>query len=304
MTATYTKHCVVADLRFDITLADTELLAALAPRYAPFAKRLDEIGEVPQLFSLTQTERFGLPADMEEVTTFDCEGAQCTFMQNRTNQVAISLTMPDSCDLMAQLLADADYTNARCWLSGDIDTKTYCINNFLMMLFAFSSMQHETLLFHASVIGWTSPDTHAMTGYLFLGPSGTGKSTHTGLWLQHIEGSELINDDNPAVGIRQGQAIVYGTPWSGKTPCYRNVSCPAGAFVRLQQRPSNTIKRNSVVESFAVLLPSCSGAKWDKIRYRALGNTITTVLSKVPVYTLGCLPDKAAARLSHQTLCL
>ena len=38
---------------------------------------------------------------------------------------------------------------------------------------------------------------------MFLGPSGTGKSTHARLWLQYIDSTELVNDDNPVVRIYQ-----------------------------------------------------------------------------------------------------
>ena len=36
---------------------------------------------------------------------------------------------------------------------------------------------------------------------LFLGESGTGKSTHTRLWLNNIEGSRLLNDDSQGSGV-------------------------------------------------------------------------------------------------------
>lgn len=54
---------------------------------------------------------------------------------------------------------------------------------------------------------------------LFLGESGTGKSTHTRLWQEHIPGARLLNDDSPIIRMYQGQATAFGSPWSGKTPC-------------------------------------------------------------------------------------
>lgn len=101
--------------------------------------------------------------------------------------------------------------------------------------------------------------------YLFLGKSGTGKSTHSSLWLKYIANSELLNDDNPAVRcFPDGRIIVYGTPWSGKTPCYRNKSLPVGAFVRLQQHPQNEIQEEPKIKAFASILSSCSTMIWDK----------------------------------------
>lgn len=72
----------------------------------------------------------------------------------------------------------------------------FVLNNFLMMLYAFNAARHHTLLMHASVVA-----TETGKGYLFLGKSGTGKSTHTGLWLQQFSDCHLLNDDNPIVHV-------------------------------------------------------------------------------------------------------
>ena len=122
------------------------------------------------------------------------------------------------------------------------------IGNELMILFAFAAAPHATLLVHAAVV------RQAGRGYLFLGRSGTGKSTHARLWLRHIAGSELLNDDNPVLVLADGTATVYGSPWSGKTPCYRNESAPAGAIIRLEQAPQNLIRSERPVAAFASLL--------------------------------------------------
>ena len=128
------------------------------------------------------------------------------------------------------------------------------------MLYAFNAARHHTLLMHASVI------VREGKAFLFLGKSGTGKSTHTSLWLKHIQDCYLLNDDNPVVHVdeKSKQVTVSGSPWSGKTPCYLNESVPAGAFIRLEQAPENKMKRENTVQAFASLLPSCSCLKQDK----------------------------------------
>ena len=48
---------------------------------------------------------------------------------------------------------------------------------------------------------------------MFLGKSGTGKSTHARMWLKYIQGTDLVNDDNPVVRVaNDGTAVVYGSP--------------------------------------------------------------------------------------------
>lgn len=195
-----------------------------------------------------------------------------------------------------RLFAAADYSSAEVYLTGKHYLWNLGIKNSMMVMYAFASAGRGTLLMHSSVV------MNSGKGYLFLGKSGTGKSTHTRLWLENIEGSELMNDDNPVVRVVDGKVVVYGSPWSGKTPCYRNIEAPAGAFVMLEQKPFNRITRMKVLESFAAMLSSCSSIKWDKHIYDCICSTIGQILEKVPLYKLECLPDREAAELSSKTV--
>lgn len=170
----------------------------------------------------------------------------------------------------------------------------FALSNALMLLYTFCTTPLDTLMVHASVIA------HAGSAFMFLGRSGTGKSTHSRLWLQHIEDTYLLNDDNPIVRIIEGEVNVYGSPWSGKTPCYKNERLPLKAVVRLSQAPHNRIARFAPLQAFASLMPSCSCMRWDSSSVTSLHKTVEKVIGVVPGYSLECLPDKAAAELCHQ----
>lgn len=167
--------------------------------------------------------------------------------------------------------------------------KKYCVNNALMLLYAFRTAGMSTLEMHASV---TVKDGK---GFLFLGQSGTGKSTHSSLWLKNIPGTHLLNDDNPVVRVVDGKARVYGSPWSGKTPCYRNEDYPIGAFVRINRSPYNAIHRQNVKESFASISSSSSGLRAIRSIGDGLFTTISSLIQSIPCYVLDCLPDDEAA---------
>ena len=101
------------------------------------------------------------------------------------------------------------------------------------------------IAYSQAVLYWDAVSIHASAvfcenqAFLFMGKSGTGKSTHSALWLKYIPGTELLNDDNPTLRIVNGRVYAYGTPWSGKTPCYKPLSYPVGGMVRLKQAPAN-----------------------------------------------------------------
>ena len=192
-------------------------------------------------------------------------------------------------DTAGWLVCAPDYSRGRLITTGQ-HTKM-AIDNALMVLFALATADRQTALFHAAVV------SHQGRAYLFLGPSGTGKSTHARLWLRYVEGSELVNDDNPVVRIERETAVVYGSPWSGKTPCYRNVSYPIGGIVVLSQAPYNKIERLGGLQAYATLVASISGKRWDERIADGLHQTENALASNVAVWHLACLPDEEAARV-------
>ena len=194
--------------------------------------------------------------------------------------------------LMGVLVCSNDYRQ------GDIyaeNSNLFGVNNALMVMYALATANKQTALFHSSVVSFQDK------AYMFLGKSGTGKSTHSRLWLKYIEGTELINDDNPVVRIHDdGSILVYGSPWSGKTPCYRNVSYPLGAIVLLEQAPQNVIRRLKPLEAYAALMISISGKRWDSRLAEGLHETENLLVTHASIWHLDCLPDKDAARVCNE----
>lgn len=194
------------------------------------------------------------------------------------------------------LQTNKDFSDCHCALNGNEDMRSFGITNALMIVYAFAGSFQQTLLIHASTI------LNNGYGYAFIAKSGTGKSTHTQLWIKHIPGSELMNDDNPIVRVVGDQVFIYGSPWSGKTPCYRQIKAPLGAITRIDRAPKNSIEKLSPIEAFASLLPSCSNMKWDKDIFHGICNTVTRVIELTNCYTLHCLPDQEAAEICHKEI--
>ena len=167
----------------------------------------------------------------------------------------------------------------------------------LWIAYGLATLPLQTIAIHTSVIQYKGRTV------LFLGESGTGKSTHTRLWRENIEGAVLLNDDSPMLRIIDGKPWMFGSPWSGKTPCYKTESYPLAACVRLSQAPHNKIRRLSIPQGYAAIHPSCPpDFAYDDTLYDHISNTISDVLSQVPMFHLECLPDADAARLSCQTV--
>lgn len=193
------------------------------------------------------------------------------------------------------VIPEDDYLSCVVYVPSSMAEKLteFALSNAMMLMYTFRTSPYETLMTHSSVI------MHDGGGYMFLGRSGTGKSTHSRLWLNNIDDTELLNDDNPVIRMVDGVPYVFGTPWSGKTPCYKNKSVPLKAIVRLSQAPFNRIVRHSPLQAYASLMPSCSCMRWDRKSTSDLHSTVETVISKVKCWHLECLPDADAARVCH-----
>ena len=282
----------VAEHLIEITIAESEYNSfSMLPSFAPFQTEGD--GEV--LFSLHVDDTIRPDREIEMIGDFELgDGRTKVFLrENGGYQYIINNIHGSSCCL---LKTDKTFRRCQCALRGNESMRHFGLNNAIMFVFAFAGSFQQTLLIHASTIKYNG------FGYPFIAKSGTGKSTHSQLWLNNIPGSELMNDDNPAIRIIDGKAFIFGTPWSGKTPCYRQVSAPLGAITRIDRALTNSIDKLAPVEAFASFLPACSSMKWDHDIYDNICQTITDIIEQTPVYTLHCRPDAEAAQVCSTTI--
>lgn len=190
---------------------------------------------------------------------------------------------------------DKDFKEYRTDMSADCICKDV-LNNMLMLSFTFATIEKKSLMIHASVAVLDGK------AYLFLGKSGTGKSTHCRLWLKNFKNADILNDDNPVLKFENGETVVYGSPWSGKGAVYKNERYQVGGIARLAQAPYNKIERKSGAAAFALLYTSCSKLPWSSAFMEQICSIIGDIVSVTPIYYLECLPDDAAAQLSHSAM--
>ncbi len=292
-----TMRCRIAGHLVEVVFHDDHNDASLLPSFAPFVLTDDDAQDESPALVVSVKDDFHFSSLGREVGQFDCGGCNhgVYLLDDGGYQFVVSDVRGEVCSHMQ---SNADFSHCQVALLGQsASQRNFGLNNAVMMAYAFCFATQGTLLFHASVI---RKDGY---GYLMTAPSGTGKSTHTYLWYKNIPGCDLMNDDNPVVRVTdEGEAIIYGSPWSGKTPCYRNIQAPIGAFVRIQQRPKNEIRRMSNIEAFTTLLPAVSSMKWDKRVYKGICNTVSALIAKVAIYELGCLPDAEAAHVCYEAV--
>ena len=270
-----------------------EVTASLLPSYEPF--RVAELPEgVEPLFSFSG----GVELDTKKRTALledkTSEGVRAQVYHTDDRQLLLELTISRR---HQALCVDRSWRTIVSDVLLDDPSAAVFINRLIMIAFGVAIAPHRMLKMHASV---TVLDGQAL---LFLGVSGTGKSTHSRLWRKFVPGATLLNDDEPIVRVLEdGEVRVYGCPWSGSTPCYKNESARVKAFVYLHQSPENKLSRLRGRDSFDAIYSSSAFLHSDKVRHLAMFDTVADVLERIPVYRLDCRPDEEAVSLTRQLL--
>ena len=137
--------------------------------------------------------------------------------------------------------------------------------------------------------------------YLFSGPSGTGKSTHTALWRELFPQSYILNDDKPVIWPEKGKISAWGTPFSGRTDLQVNRGVPVKGICFLKQGRENRIRPVTGEEALALLLNNTWRPRSNP-GMSLLLDMMEQVVTETHVYELCCTEDPEAARLSYTVM--
>lgn len=286
----------IAEFDFQIVFkGDGENGMHLIPSFEPF--RVIPQNDTSPLFQLVVDDALEPRAQetTERIDTCDTGNGEIIVSRIKDGgyQFIIHDLMGKACCL---LITNQNLQTCTCALSGNYNMRAFGLGNALMLVFSMATAREKTILLHASLVRQNG------YGYAFIATSGTGKSTQVSMWLRHLPGCDLMNDDNPIVRIINNHAYIYGSPWSGKTPCYRNIKAPLGAITQIMRDQTNYVEKSTPMQAFANLLPACSTLKWDEENLNNICDSITALIQTVGIYTLHCLPNKEAAEVCNKTI--
>lgn len=162
--------------------------------------------------------------------------------------------------------------------------------------FCHQLLDFNGLYLHSSAIEWEGK------AYLFSGPSGMGKSTHTRLWQSIYPDARVFNDDKPALRRLDDRWFAYGTPWCGKDGININMKVPVGGICFLRRGESNSIRRLSPLEASVQVISQTTRRFKSEERLDLLLSHVDKLVREIPVYELYCTPTADAARLSSETM--
>lgn len=173
------------------------------------------------------------------------------------------------------------------------DTVEYVLMGSLFHRFLIVA---DGLMLHSSAV---VVDGYA---YLFSADSGTGKSTHTKLWLDKFDDAYILNDDKPAIRKIDGEWYVFGTPFSGKTDTNVNEKVKLGAIVFLERSEDNWIEEEKVEEAIPKFFKQTTRKLNFEKNMDLVLKTMESVLSEVPIYKMGCNVSEEAVEIAYDKI--
>lgn len=156
-------------------------------------------------------------------------------------------------------------------------------------------IHYNGLMLHSSCVVYND------RAYLFSAPCGTGKSTHTQIWLKRFPGAYILNDDKPAIRITPDGVYAYGTPFSGKTDLNVNKGVKIGGICVIGRDTTNHIEKITAEEALFNILNQTARPYQEEIMDKLL-TTLDTVLREVPCYRLYCNMELEAAEVAYEEM--
>ena len=154
-------------------------------------------------------------------------------------------------------------------------------------------LDFDTVLFHGSVVAVDD------VGYLFTAKSGTGKSTHTRLWMEYFgDRAVMVNDDKPLLHIAD-TVTAYGTPYNGKHRLGTNTSVPLKAICILTRSAENHIEPITREQAYTMLLQQVYRPA-DMLKMAKTLELVDRLAESVKLYRLGCNMDISAAQVAFE----
>ncbi len=154
--------------------------------------------------------------------------------------------------------------------------------------------EYQGFIMHASVVEMDKKT------YAFTAQSGTGKSTHSQLWLKAFPNrARIINGDKPIVRLIDDKLYVYGTPWSGKERFNTNTRCELNNICFLARGENNTIEKIDKSSALPLIFTQLliPESEFEAENFFLLLNKI---FDKTSFYRLHCNMDLEAAIVAYE----
>lgn len=165
----------------------------------------------------------------------------------------------------------------------------------IRFVFLYLAEKHHMMVLHSASLLYRGK------AWLFSGRSGTGKSTHTGLWhkLLHVP---LLNGDLNLLALEQGQPVIHGLPWCGTSGISDRGTHPLGGIILLKQSPQNFIEPLSADAGQLLVLKRLISPIWTPEQLDCCLHFTADLAEHIYIARLHCTPDISAVETAREAI--
>ena len=219
---------------------------------------------------------------------------EMNFLYERTKQQSIPYLINTDLDAQIKLELTQDFINKKT-LEYPHLTKDEIEYIFLGQMFYRKILRFGGILLHSSAV------VKDGVAYLFSAPSGTGKSTHTSLWLKKFDDAYILNDDKPAILFIDNKLYASGTPFSGKCDLSKNEIVPLQGICFIERSENNWIKPLDTKQAIFEILNQTERIPYQEDTLLIL-DLIDKVVSNAKIYKMGCNISSEAVDTSYNEM--
>lgn len=156
-------------------------------------------------------------------------------------------------------------------------------------------LPYKRIILHASAILYDGK------AYLFVAPSGGGKSTQAKNW-EDCYGSEILNGDKVILELGKDRILAHGSPVAGSSKIYKKKEAPlAGIFV-IKKSDHNQLTPVKGFHKLLILYNAAVKSMQDDKINETLLDELRVIADRIPLYHFYCTKGRSAARELHRIL--
>ena len=205
------------------------------------------------------------------------------YAYNKNGDYVLYDVLEDSGEVTSHIVISKDLTSASIYCidlepKGGASLDVRCFN-MIGEVVRIVACHRGYVFLHSSAISYRGE------AILVSAPSGTGKSTHANMWVEH-KGASILNDDCPMILPTEEGYRVYGNPWSGKSFVHQNHYALLKAVVFLTRSDTPSIKELPMDERRSKYLSQSYVYPYNAMTLATL-ETLGNIYHAIPTYVLG-----------------
>lgn len=215
----------------------------------------------------------------EDITLVDCKRIQVTQSQDNYKLTYRNLPVKGS-------VIEKNLEKAHIYLMWDkyLEYPLFCA---IRDIFFFKVQQKGMIAVHSSSLVYRD------RAYLFSAPSGTGKTTHTNMWIQEL-GVDILDGDLCVLSCEDDKVYAYGLPWAGSSKKYMNKKVRLGGIVFLERARKDTVRRLDLFSGAITLTARCFTPTFTSDMVSKNTDISVKISERTNMYVLACTKKKSA----------